>query len=49
MGKGRSGPTCITTGYRYYAGIHQVLCQGPVDALQVLEVGDRVAWGGDDD
>jgi hypothetical protein len=45
MAKGHSD-TCVTVGYKYYAGIHQVLCQWPIDAVQVLEVGDRVAWAG---
>lgn len=34
-----------TVGYRYRIGMHLVLCQGPVDAVQEIQVGDRTAWG----
>ncbi|WP_395140304.1 hypothetical protein [Schlegelella aquatica] len=34
-----------TVGYRYRIGMHLVLCQGPVDAVQEIQVGDRSAWG----
>jgi hypothetical protein len=34
-----------TVGYRYRMGLHLVLCQGPVDAVQEIQVGDRTAWG----
>ncbi|WP_062196555.1 phage tail protein [Caldimonas taiwanensis] len=34
-----------TVGYRYRAGMHLVLCQGPVDAVQEIQIGDRTAWG----
>lgn len=36
-----------TVGYRYYLGMHLVLCYGPVDAVQELQVGDRRAWQGE--
>jgi len=36
----------VTTGYRYYMGLHFGLCHGPVDALQQVLVGDRSAWSG---
>jgi len=42
----QSSTSCYTVGYRYYAGLHQVLCQGPIDAVLQLEVGDRLAWSG---
>lgn len=35
-----------TVGYRYYMGLHFGVCQGPVDALLRILVGDRVAWQG---
>ncbi|WP_119352877.1 hypothetical protein [Azohydromonas sediminis] len=34
-----------TVGYRYRIGMHLVLCQGPVDAVQEIQVGERTAWG----
>jgi hypothetical protein len=34
-----------TVGYRYRIGMHLVLCQGPVDAVQEIQAGDRSAWG----
>jgi len=33
-----------TVGYRYRMGLHLVLCQGPVDAVQEIQMGDRTAW-----
>ena len=34
-----------TVGYRYRMGLHLVLCQGPVDAVQEIQMGERSAWG----
>ena len=34
-----------TVGYRYRMGLHLVVCQGPVDALQEIQMGERTAWG----
>lgn len=34
-----------TVGYRYRMGLHLSLCQGPVDAVQEIQMGDRTAWG----
>ena len=34
-----------TVGYRYRMGLHLALCQGPVDAVQEIQMGDRTAWG----
>jgi len=42
MGKGKE----ITIGYKYYLGVHFVLCHGPVDALYQITVDDRTAWAG---
>lgn len=36
----------VTTGYRYYMGLHMGLCYGPVDAMLKIKVGDREAWSG---
>lgn len=35
-----------TVGYKYYLGIHMVLCHGPVDAVTRIEVAERTAWSG---
>jgi len=37
-------------GYRYYLGLHMVICYGPVDEIHQIRVGDRLAYdaGGDD-
>ena len=31
----------ITVGYEYYAGVHFVLCHGPIDSIERVEVADR--------
>jgi hypothetical protein len=36
-----------TVGYKYFMGLHFGVCQGPVDALLRIMVGDRVAWLGE--
>jgi len=36
----------VTVGYKYYLGIHMVLCHGPVDKLVTIEVDDKEAWSG---
>lgn len=41
---GKSGS--VTVGYRYYAGMHLALCHGPIDSLNKIVVGERVAWSG---
>jgi hypothetical protein len=35
-----------TVGYRYYLGMHMVLCHGPIDSINRISVDDRVAWEG---
>lgn len=35
-----------TIGYKYFLGMHQVLCQGPIDKITRITVDDRVAWTG---
>lgn len=42
MGKKKS----VTVGYKYYLGMHMVLCHGPVDAVTAIDVDDRRAWTG---
>jgi hypothetical protein len=34
-----------TVGYRYRMGLHLAVCQGPVDAVQEIQMGERTAWG----
>lgn len=36
----------VTTGYRYFFGIHMGLSRGPIDELIEIRVGDKVAWKG---
>ncbi len=43
--KGGGGDQIV--GYRYHMGMHLVLCQGPVDAVQEIVAGERTAWGND--
>lgn len=35
-----------TIGYKYYIGMHSVLCHGPIDNIQKVTVDDRLAWQG---
>ena len=44
MGGGRKrsgGSSSYVVGHRYYAGLHLVLCHGPVDAITRIIVGER--------
>lgn len=36
----------VTVGYKYYAGMHQVYCLGPIDHFSRLVVGEKEAWTG---
>lgn len=36
----------VTVGYKYYVGMHMVLCHGPIDSLIEIEVDGRIAWSG---
>lgn len=42
MGKNKSQ----TIGYKYYLGVHFVLCQAPIDALHAVKFQDSIAWEG---
>lgn len=44
MGRRRRSPPQVV-GFRYHVGLHLALCQGPVDAVQQILVGERSAWG----
>lgn len=41
-----SGSSEVTVGYKYYVGMHMVLCHGPVDYLLEIKVDGRTAWLG---
>lgn len=34
-------------GYRYFLGIHLILCKGPIDKLKSIAFGGRKVWSGD--
>lgn len=36
----------ITVGYKYFLGIHMVLCHGPVDSIKKVIVDGKTAWSG---
>lgn len=36
----------VTVGYRYFLGMHMVLCHGPVDLVTSIKVADRTVWSG---
>ena len=40
------GSKSVTIGYKYYLGMHMVICHGPVDSLQAIIAGEREAWSG---
>lgn len=35
-----------TVGYRYFIGLHMIVCHGPVDAVKQIIIGERLAWSG---
>lgn len=40
------GSSKQTVGYKYFIGMHQVLCHGPIDSITRATVDDRLAWSG---
>lgn len=36
----------VTVGYKYYLGMHMVLCHGPIDQVKKIQVDRRDAWVG---
>lgn len=36
----------VTVGYKYYLGLHMILCHGPVDKVTRIEVDGKTAWSG---
>ena len=35
-----------TVGYKYYLGMHAIMCHGPVDKVTRFSVDGKVAWSG---
>lgn len=35
-----------TVGYKYYLGMHMIMCHGPVDKVTQVKVDNKVAWSG---
>jgi hypothetical protein len=47
MGGGKGGGSkSVTVGYKYYMGLHLVVCQGPVDSLNKIYAGERIIRDG---
>lgn len=44
MGGGGGGSQ--TVGYKYFLGIHLILCHGKIDSVTRLTIDDRIAWEG---
>lgn len=42
MSKGKK----VTIGYKYYLGMHQVLCHGPIDSIKRITADDKELWSG---
>lgn len=40
------GSGSSTVGYKYYVGVHMVLCHGPIDKLTKIRVDDKEVWSG---
>lgn len=36
----------VTVGYRFYLGVHAIICRGPVDKLVALTFEKRIGWTG---
>jgi len=41
-----AGKKAQIVGWRYFLGMHMVLCRGPVDEVQSISFADREAWTG---
>ena len=40
------GSSKQTVGYKYYLGMHMILCHGPIDNISKIYVDDKLAWSG---
>lgn len=36
----------VTVGYKYYLGVHMVLCHGPIDKIVKITVDNKTLWSG---
>ena len=36
----------VTVGYKYYLGMHMILCHGPIDSVKKILVDNKTAWSG---
>lgn len=36
-----------TVGYKYFVGMHMILCHGPADGITRITVDDKILWSGD--
>lgn len=36
----------VTVGYKYYVGMHMILCHGPIDNISRIMVDGKTAWSG---
>lgn len=41
-----SGKKKQTVGYKYYLGMHMILCHGPIDHIRKILVDSKIAWKG---
>ena len=41
------GSKSQVVGYKYYAGMHMVICHGPIDLIRQMEIDRKVAWTGE--
>lgn len=41
------GSKKVTIGYKYFMGMHMVLCRGPINKITRIDVGQRTAWSTD--
>ena len=39
----------VTTGYKYFMGMHHIIGLGPVDGILKIKVADKVVWQGAED
>jgi hypothetical protein len=40
------GGKAQTVGYKYYLGVHMIVCHGPIDSVDAITVDDKLAWSG---
>lgn len=45
-GKGSSSKVEYIVGYKYWVGMHMIVCHGPVTAIRQINADDYIAWTG---